>query len=324
MLRECLQSLTEQETYGGHSLSLEIVVIDNGSTDGSTEMVPNLFPYCHLIRNTTNRGFCGANNQGIAAATSPLIALLNNDAVASPHWVAALLEAINRDPRNGMAASKIVQYESPGIIDKAGGHILFLDGQNRGRGTGELDRGQYDGQLELGWPDGCAAMYRKAMFDHVGTFDEDLFAYADDAELGLRARIGGWQCAYAPDALVRHRRGATLGQGNPRRVFLIERNRILLAAKLFPWTLLLLNPFYFLQRVWAAKSNGGDLAAFPGWSGKSRVAWAMIRANLAALWLLPRFLRKRRDIDRLARIRGRDLAKLLRREAPTAASMFIS
>ena len=72
MLRECLQSLTEQETYGGHSLSLEIVVIDNGSTDGSTEMVPKLFPYCHLIRNTTNRGFCGANNQGIAAATSPL------------------------------------------------------------------------------------------------------------------------------------------------------------------------------------------------------------------------------------------------------------
>ena len=87
-------------------------------------------------------------------------------------WVTALLEAINDDAHTGMAASKIVQYESPGTIDKAG-HILYLDGQNRGRGTGEVDRGQYDGPLELGWPDGCAAMYRKAMFDDVGAFDED-------------------------------------------------------------------------------------------------------------------------------------------------------
>ena len=322
MLRECLQSLSEQRTYDGNQLPLEIVVVDNGSTDGSAEMVGEAFPCCLLIRNTLNRGFCGANNQGIAAATTPRIALLNNDAVASPHWVTALLEAINSHPRNGMAASKIVQYESPGTIDKAG-HILFLDGQNRGRGTGEIDRGQYDGPLELGWPDGCAAMYRKAMFDDVGAFDEDLFAYADDAELGLRARIGGWQCAYAPKALVRHRRGSTLGQGNPRRVFLIERNRILLAAKLFPWSVLLLNPAYFVQRLWAVKGNSGDLAAFPGWKGKLSVGWAMIRANLAALWLLPRFLGKRREIDRLARIRGRELANLLRREAPNAAAMFL-
>jgi len=322
MLHECIQSLTEQRTYADEPLPLEIVVVDNGSTDGSAEMVLETFPYCRLIRNTLNRGFCGANNQGIAVATTARIALLNNDAVASPHWVAALLEAINGDEQNGMAASKIVQYESPGTIDKAG-HVLFLDGQNRGRGTGEADRGQYDGPLELGWPDGCAAMYRKAMFDDVGGFDEDLFAYADDAELGLRARIAGWRCAYAPRAVVRHRRGTTLGQGNPQRVFLIERNRILLAAKLFPWSVLLLNPIYFAQRLWAATGRNGDLAAFPGWQGKFRVGWAMIRANFAALWLLPRFLSKRREIDRFARIRGRGLATLLRREAPTAAAMHL-
>jgi len=166
-------------------------------------------------------------------------------------------------------------------------------------------------------------MYRKAMFDDVGGFDEDLFAYADDAELGLRARIAGWRCAYAPRAVVRHRRGTTLGQGNPQRVFLIERNRIILAAKLFPWSVLLLNPIYFAQRLWAATGRNGDLAAFPGWQGKFRVGWAMIRANFAALWLLPRFLSKRREIDRFARIRGRGLATLLRREAPTAAAMHL-
>ncbi|OYW07502.1 MAG: hypothetical protein B7X34_10835, partial [Acidobacteriia bacterium 12-62-4] len=206
-------------------------------------------------------------------------------------------------------------------IDKAG-HILYLDGQNRGRGTGEVDRGQYDGPLSLGWPDGCAAMYRKAMLDQIGGFDEDLFAYADDAELGLRARIAGWECAYAPKAVVRHRRGATLGQGNPRRVFLIERNRILLAAKLFPWRLLVLNPYYFLRRLLAATGQPGDLAAFPGWRGKFVLAGAILRAGLAALWLLPRFLAKRREIRRIARIRGRELAAILRREAPEPAAMY--
>lgn len=320
-LRECLVSLENQTTYAGEAFPAEIIVVDNGSADGSPEMVAAEFPAVRLIRNPANRGFCAANNQGIAVARAPRIALLNNDAAAEPHWLAALSSALDRSPSTGMAASKILQYETPERIDKAG-HILYLDGQNRGRGTGEVDRGQYDGPLHLGWPDGCAAMYRKAMLDEIGGFDEDLFAYADDAELGLRARIAGWECAYAPKAVVRHRRGATLGQGNPRRVFLIERNRILLAAKLFPWRLLLLNPYYFLRRVLAAAGQTGDMAAFPGWRGKLTLAAAIVRADLAALWMLPRFLGKRREMRRIARLRGAELAALLRREAPAPAAMY--
>ena len=90
-----------------------------------------------------------------------------------------------------MAASKVLVWQDPTIIDKAG-HLIYPDGQNRGRGSGEIDRGQYDQIEEVLWPDGCAAMYRKAMLDEIGGFDEDFFAYADDAELGLRARIAGW------------------------------------------------------------------------------------------------------------------------------------
>jgi hypothetical protein len=94
-------------------------------------------------------------------------------------------------------------------------------------------------------------MYRKEMLERIGGFDEDFFAYGDDAELGLRARIAGWKCVYTPLAVVRHHRGSTLGKDSVRRLELIERNRLLLAMKLFPWSLLWLNPVYFAARVWA-------------------------------------------------------------------------
>src|SRR5207302_2902385 len=110
-------------------------------------------------------------------------------------------------------------------------------------------RGQYDRCEETLWPDGCAAMYRREMLSRIGGFDEDLFAYADDAELGLRARIAGWCCVYAPKAVVRHHRGATLGLNSARRLELIERNRVLLALKLFPLSLLWLNPLYYMARI---------------------------------------------------------------------------
>ncbi len=141
----------------------------------------------NLIRNPDNRGFCAANNQGFAASDSEFVALLNNDAEAEPDWLEKLASAFDGRPDVGMAASKILVYEDPRRIDKAG-HLIYPDGQNRGRGSGELDEGQYDRVEEILWPDGCAAMYRRAMLDEIGGFDEDFFAYADDAELGLRAQ----------------------------------------------------------------------------------------------------------------------------------------
>ena len=118
-------------------------------------------------------------------------------------------------------------------------------------------------------------MYRKEMLDRIGGFDEDFFAYGDDAELGLRARIAGWQCLYTPEAVVRHHRGATLGKDSAWRLELIERNRLLLAMKLFPWSLLWLNPVFFAVRLAAglaaARRGAGDTAHFPGWRGK----WTM-------------------------------------------------
>ncbi len=267
-----------------------------------------------LIRNPNNRGFCIANNQGFAASTSEFVALLNNDAEADPHWLPELMRAFDDRPGVGMAASKILVYEDARRIDKVG-HLIYPDGQNRGRGTGELDTGQYDKIEEVLWPDGCAAMYRRAMLDQIGGFDEDFFAYADDAELGLRARIAGWKCLYVPQAVVRHHRGATLGVRSSRRLELIERNRVLLAAKLFPWSLLWLNGGYYLMRLaaglWAAVRGKGEVGRYPGASGKLRAALALLRGDLEALRLLPRMLRKRREVDRFRKLSPREVRKLI-------------
>ncbi|HSB16763.1 MAG TPA: glycosyltransferase family 2 protein [Bryobacteraceae bacterium] len=313
LLRRCLESLARQE-----GVDFEIIVVDNGSVDGSPDMVKRQFGAgpvpLRLIENAENRGFCGANNQGICATRSRFVALLNNDAEAAAGWLAALRRCFDGRPDVGMVASKILVFEDPRRIDKVG-HLIYPDGQNRGRGTGEFDTGQYDRIEETLWPDGCAAMYRREMLDEIGGFDEDFFAYADDAELGLRARIAGWNCLYVPDAVVRHHRGATLGVASSRRLELIERNRILLAAKLFPWSLLWLNGLYYTARIGAgmvaAARGKGEIGRFPGIREKLRAAMALLRGDLQALRMLPRMLRKRREIAKFRRLSSSQIRRLI-------------
>jgi GT2 family glycosyltransferase len=300
LLAGALASLSKQ------TIRAEIIVVDNESLV-STHPLAEIFPDVRWIFNRRNEAFCRANNQGIAVARGEFIALLNNDAEADPNWLEALHSCF-RTKDVGMAASKITLYSDPGIIDKTG-HLIYPDGQNRGRGTGQKDCGQFDREEETLWPDGCAAMYRKSMLDEIGGFDDKLFAYGDDAELGLRARIAGWRCIYTPRAVVRHHRELT-GRASWRRVALIERNRVLLAARHFPLSLLWRNGYYYAMRIasgmWAASRGAGETSMFPGPGGKLRVLWGLIAGDIAALLLLPRTLRKRAA--------GRSMRKLTSRE----------
>jgi GT2 family glycosyltransferase len=205
-------------------------------------------------------------------------------------------------------------WEDPTRIDKCG-HLIYPDGQNRGRGSGQTDHGQFNRTEEVLWPDGCAAMYRREMLEDVGGFDEDFFAYADDAELGLRARWAGWRCLYTPDAVVRHHRGATLGLGSGRRLELIERNRALLAVKLFPWSLLWANGAFLLARIgagmWAAVRNRGEIRHYPGMGGKVTAALALLRGMAQAVPRIPLMLRKRRSLRPKRRLTGQQIRRLL-------------
>jgi GT2 family glycosyltransferase len=320
LLRACLDSVAAQ-TF----TEFEVIVVDNGSSDGSAAMVLELaegFPRpLRLIENTENRGFCAANNQAFAVSHAEYIALLNNDAEADPDWLRAMHDAIRVKPDVGesdvgMVASKILVWEDPTIIDKCG-HLIYPDGQNRGRGSGQLDRGQFNRLEEALWPDGCAALYRRAMLDEVGGFDEEFFAYADDAELGLRARIAGWTCLYAPGAVVRHHRGATLGLNSARRLTLIERNRVLLVVKLFPWNLLWVNGAYHLARIGAgmaaALRGKGEIRHYSGPRGKLTAATALIKGTLSALPMIPSMIRKRKAFRSKHRLSPKQVRRLLLR-----------
>src|SRR5467141_2442456 len=174
LLDECLSSLARQTWQ-----QTEFIVVDNGSTDGSRESIiswAERLPNSQTILLPYNSGFCKANNLAFEKARGEWIALLNSDAVAEPDWLAELIRYGDPSHRIGMLASKILFQSPPNVIDKAG-HLIYWDGQNRGRGTMETDTGQYDKPEEILWPDACAALYHRKVFEDTGGFDETFFAF---------------------------------------------------------------------------------------------------------------------------------------------------
>jgi GT2 family glycosyltransferase len=290
---ECLDSLLAQ-TYP----RVELIVVDNASTDRSVPLIRERYgDRVRLIVNETNLGFAAGNNVGIAASRGAYVLLINNDAVAEPGWAEALVREAETDPRVGMCASKIVTYDDPRVIDSAG-LLLFRDGLGRGRGRMQRDVGEFNKPEDVLLPSGCAALYRRAMLDQIGVFDEEFFMYCDDMDLGLRGRVAGWRCRFVPDAVVRHRYSASAGRYSLRKVFLVERNRIWVMVKYFPWSAVILSLFWTALRLgWhgyaAWRRRGGAGRALEGES-----AWRLIgtvaRAYLAAASGVPAMVRQRR------------------------------
>jgi GT2 family glycosyltransferase len=225
-----------------------------------------------------------------------------------------------------MCASKILLHGDRGRIDKAG-HLMYLDGLNHGRGSGEPDRGQYDAAVDVLFPDAAAAVYRRAMLDEVGLFDESFFAYGDDADVGLRGRLAGWTCRYAPTAVVYHIHSATAGEFSVLKAFLIERNRLFVAVKLFPKRLLFLTPFFTLARfafhAYGVVFNIGSSGRFASHVSRSRLLLVMLRAYGSALKHLPRLWRTRRRIRRHFRLTPAEFLALLWRYRITLRALTL-
>ncbi len=262
----------------------EVLVVDNGSEDGSVRMIREQFPWVtEIIENRQNLGFGVANNQAIERARGRYVVLLNNDTEVEPGWLGALVTAAEADSSVGMCASKILNFDRRDEIDNTG-HLIYPDGLNRGRGRLETDRGQYDEAREALFPSGCAALYRKDMLDEIGLFDDTFFAYGDDTDLGLRGRLAGWGCVFVPEARVYHRYSATTGQYSPQKAFLVERNRVWVAVKTLPLPMLLVSPFYTFARFalqgYGALTGKGAAGRFTS----EYSAWSLLGVLFKAYW----------------------------------------
>jgi GT2 family glycosyltransferase len=302
-LDECLASL-ERQTFS----DFEVIVVDNSGRRAVRER-----ERVRVIANDRNVGFGAAVNQAFRASAAPFLAVLNDDATASPSWLEALLAALEARPDVGMCASQ-VRLAGQGRLDSAG-MLLCLDGSSKQRGHGKPPD-SYPRPQEALLPSGSAAFYRRAMLEEIGLFDESFFLYCEDTDLGLRARWAAWECLYVPEAVVEHRYSHSAGSASALKAYYVERNRLFVIFKNFPLRDLLLVPFYALSRYfWHAAyalEGRGKLAEFQRQgSSVSSLPLYVLRAHLELLRQFPRIWKQRRQMNR--RLSPRQFHRLIRR-----------
>jgi len=311
---DCVRSLQAQDYP-----ALEILVVDNASTDGSAGLVRREFPAVRLHVNAGNLGFGGGNNVGINLARTPYILMCNNDTRLQPDAVRRLVEALEADPRAGSAASCIILAAS-GKVD-ATGIVVCPDGLALGRGRAEPPEALREA-AEVFYASDCCCLYRRAMLDDLRLpsgelYDEDFFAYADETDMGWRAQRRGWKSLYVPAAIVYHHHAASSGSVSPLLVRLVERNRIWVAVKNFPvWLLLygmLWSAYRVLLQVYGALAGRGRAGAMAAERSKVEMAGILLRAYGEALWGLPKMWRKRRAVLRSGRLTRRQFRDIFRR-----------
>jgi hypothetical protein len=288
-LGECLASLVAQ------THPAQIILVDNGSTDDTAELVRERFPGVTLLALDSNHGFAGAVNVGIVHAQSTgvdYVALLNNDAVAGPDWLEQLIACADAHPSAGIVTSKFLL--SDGVHIDSTGDFYSSWGWAYPRGRDEVDRGQYDAPelREVFCGSGGASLFRMRMLAEVGVFDEDYFAYLEDQDLGFRAQLMGWRARYEPAAVAYHRMMGTSAMLPHFSRYQAIRNCIYLYSKNVPhplvWRYL---PKFALGLLLMAANDV-----------RRRRFRAIARAYLDAGLHLPAMLRKRRQLQARRRV----------------------
>jgi GT2 family glycosyltransferase len=282
-LTACLESLRRQ-TYA----PLETLVVDNGSSDGSTALVKSHFPEVRVVSLAENRGFAGACNVGMRASQGKILVLLNNDTEADANWISEVMSAFGRHPKAGIIASRMLLFDQRDTFHTAG-DFYRLDGVPGNRGVWQRDEGQYDREEEVFSANGGSAAYRRETLAQVGMLDEDFFYSCEDIDLAWRAQLAGWRCVYAPRAIVYHKLSAT--GGGTTASFYDGRNFLYVLAKDYPGDL--------WRAHWSAILRAQmriALGALRAWRGPA--ARARLRGQVMGLLGLPRMLGKRGAVQR--------------------------
>jgi GT2 family glycosyltransferase len=280
-LERCLTALRRQTLR-----DFEVVLVDNGSTDDSIELVRQSFPEFQVLPLAENTGFAAGNNAGARGARVPYLVFLNNDTEVDPGWLHALVDVAESDSSVGLVTSHIVFMDRPDLVDSAGDGYLQCGGAFKiGHGQPVQNTAGVD---EVFGACGAAFLIRRELFTQLGGFDEDMFMVYEDVDLSFRARLGGARCVCAHAAVVRHAGSASLGRLSEAAVYYGQRN--------LEWTWIKNSP---RQLLW--RSLGShilyDLAGLAGYARAGQLhAW--FKGKAAAIAGLPAVWRKRREVQR--------------------------
>jgi GT2 family glycosyltransferase len=295
LLPVILQSIFAQSVQG-----FSVLLLDDASSDDSIAYVRDRWPQVEVVAAERNMGVSAAMARAADAARTDYVALLNNDLELDRDWLAEMLAALDVHPEAASADGKMLSFHARERLDGAG-DVMARNGYPRRRGQGQLDRGQYDAEEEVFSATGGAALFRRAAFEQVGTFDADFGAYYEDVDWGFRARLHGMSARYVPRAVSYHMGSATTGRDPRRYAALLVRNQLIVVLKNFPAALLArhLPRMLLFQLRWLA------FDALRGLGG------AHVRGLLAAARALPPTLRKRRAIQRDRSASLRELERAL-------------
>jgi GT2 family glycosyltransferase len=307
-LLDCLASLEKQSRR-----DFQVIVVNNGEQQDAAALDFAKQTGATVVKPERNVGFGAAINLGYRRSSARFLATLNDDAVAHPQWLAALLAAMDARNDVGMCASQ-VRMLGEGSLDSAG-MLICADGSSRQRGHGDA-LGKFCQSEEVLLPSGSAAIYRRSMLEEIGLFDEDFFLYCEDTDLGLRARWAGWTCLYVADAVVDHHYSHSAGRASALKAYYVERNRLFVIAKNFPAAMLLAAPFVTIARYawhlrWMLVRRGAAARFREDEGGALLLVWIAIRAHLACLLRCVSLWRKRRAIQRTARLSSVAFRELL-------------
>lgn len=295
-IERCLKSLSAQSFA-----DFETVVVDNGSTDGSAELVKTKFPRVRLIQLPKNFGFSVAINAGVKETASEYVAFLNNDTEVDSAWLSELVRALDSEPTAGSAASKILWDNARDRI-YAAGDFFCAEGLGGNIGSGMTDGPAFADPAWVFSASACASLYRRRVLDEIGPLEERFFIFYEDIDLGFRAQLAGWQCIYVPAAVVYHAGTGTVGIFSKRRKFLLSRNELFVVARNLPGRTLRTNLKPILRHQLKASIQALD---------EGRPA-TLLRARIAAIAALPWLLKSRRGIMAKRRTSVKRIAGLVR------------
>ena len=310
-LQTCLDSINVQ-TFR----DFETILVDNGSVDGSLEFVANCYPWVKTVPRTVNHGFAEANNIGFLQASGLYIVTLNNDTLVAPSWLDELVRVADENPRVGMVASRICSYNDHDIIDSLGIHVC-RDGMSRGAyRLLSFSKLVIHGTENILLPSACSALYRKEMIDDIGFFDEDFFAYCEDTDIGIRARLAGWGALLASKSVVYHKYSQTSGSFSPLKLYLVERNHYWVVLKNFPLRYVFLLPFItlcrFIYQLRIVLLRDGAGYQFAVSNDKGAYFLALFRGMVDAFKMSPKMIKKRLIFQSKIKLSSRAMARLLR------------